>query len=108
SSNHIDFGFTVTELDDAPLDLPTFATLVHGQLGELANIQSTANEGDAIEVVPGVYGPACSQHETLRSDEHTYDVTVTVQSQAITFPMVMAAWRNGMSPNVVGGPNAPS
>lgn len=98
SSNHIDAGFTVPSFGGVALDLTIFAQLVSSQLQALPNITSTANEASEITVAPGVFGPPCPKHETLRSGPDTYDVTVG--SPARRFLELFGNWRAGTAPSM--------
>jgi hypothetical protein len=72
SGNYVEAGFS--EIGGGPLDLASFGRLVRADLLALSSLPTTAEEG--VTVVPGVFGPICSQHETLRSDPDTYRVTI--------------------------------
>jgi hypothetical protein len=62
--------------DGGVLDLPTYAQLVRRDLRALDAIQSTAEEGAAIAVVPGAFGPTCPDHETLSDQAQVYGVFI--------------------------------
>jgi hypothetical protein len=96
SGNAIDAGFSVPAQGGAAMTLPIFASMISQQLMDLPNITSTANEASAITKAPGVFGPPCPKHETLRSNADTYDVTVG--SPARKFLELVGNWRAGTSP----------
>lgn len=78
-------------------------------LGSLFTIQDTAVEGDAIEVVPGAYGPNCAQHVALESTN--WWAVGTVQDEAgvdWSFQHAVLAWYGGASVSVVDEPNGGS
>ena len=64
------------------IDLESFARIVRNQLIALAEIQATGHEAGAIAIPVGIFGPSCSKHETLRSDDSTYAVTVQLDGVA--------------------------
>lgn len=89
-------GFRVPELgSDVELTLDIFAQLLGAQLLELTDLSETAAEGADVTVEPGVFGPNCPKHETLRSDGDTYDASVEVSGMAMTFPELLRRWRSG-------------
>lgn len=99
-ANAAERGFTVPERDGAPLTLGLFAELVSEQLLALPDLATTAHERAGVTVAPGVYGPACPQHETLSSGPAYYDVRVVDGEAEIAFVDVLSAWRAGGSPTV--------
>lgn len=74
SSGITSIGFSVP--DGGVLDLLTYAQLVQRDLRALGAIQSTAEEGAAIAVVPGAFGPTCADHETLSDPAQVYGVFI--------------------------------
>ena len=85
---------------------PPFTTLswalkVRADLLALSSIRSTAVEKSAITTVPGVYGPACSDHETLSDNPNTYQVSVRVNNQSWKFFDVWNKWVQGAEPSSI-------
>ncbi len=83
------------------LDVQSFALIVRDQLIALPEAQTTAHEGEAIAVAPGVFGPSCSRHETLRSNEATYEATVELDGVAYHMFDVILNWLAGDGPAAV-------
>ncbi len=103
SSGFVELGFGVGE--PGPSDLLTFATTVRRELLAHETLPLSAEEGAAISVAPGAYGPSCAKHETLRSDPNTYDVTVRSDGEDHAFMDVYQAWRTGGTPTVIATSN---
>ena len=74
-----------------PFTLLTWAQKVRSELLSLASIKTTAYERDAISVVPGVFAPNCSKHDTLESNPSTYQTTVQFSSRNWA---LFDAWNN--------------
>jgi hypothetical protein len=83
-----------------PMDLRAFGGLVRDHLRTFPTLAETALEGTALTKAPGAFGPACSKHETLRSNGDTFAVTITVGEPLAMFD-VWQRWRLGQSPSVV-------
>jgi hypothetical protein len=60
----------------ADADMQVFADLVRDQILALPNLLTTAEEAGTMSSRAGGYGPRCEKHETLRSTEDTFDVTI--------------------------------
>jgi len=95
SGNHIDAGYLY---EGSPLDLAGFASITRDQLQAIADARTTAEEGEEIATPPGVYGPSCDKHETLRSNPDTFNVTVEVDGVALTMFDVLQNWVAGAQP----------
>jgi hypothetical protein len=84
------------------MDLRAFGGLVREHMRTFPNLAQTAREGAAITLAPGAFGPACSKHETLRSNDDTYAVTVAPAGEGpLTMFDVWQRWRAGQGPTVV-------
>ena len=81
--------------------LETWAQKVRADLLALADLRNTAADGQSIAVAPGVYGPVCSKHETLRSNEDTYGVNVRVGTATWSMFEVWGKWLAGQSPSSI-------
>lgn len=81
--------------------LETWAQKVGADLLALANVPSTALEHQGIVKAPGVYGPVCSKHETLRSNEDTFGVKVRVSGTDWSMFQVWGKWLEGLAPSSV-------
>jgi hypothetical protein len=77
----------------------SFATLTRTQLLALADVATLAEEGAAVPV-PGVFGPLCSKHETLRCDDSTFHTTVTSADTPLAMLDVWTNWTAGTGPTV--------
>ena len=100
SSGYIDLGFS-TQSDGLPLTLVSFAGLVREQLQNLSLAVAAGHEGEAIAVPPGVFVPACSDHETLSSNVQVYGVLIESGGTLYAMSDVLLNWRNGTSPSTV-------
>lgn len=90
------------------MDADLFAELIRLDLAAMADIQTSAHEGALIQTAPGVFGPTCPRHETLSSNEATYDVTIEVDSVPRTMFDIFEAWRAGGSPSAaIATPETP-
>lgn len=90
------------------LTLPLFADLVRTQLGELALLPGSAEEGAAMLRAPGVYAPACPKHDTLRSHLDTYDVRVLGGGVEHAMFDVFELWKQGgAATTVIAQPGDP-
>jgi hypothetical protein len=88
--------------EGVPIDLRAFGGLVREHLREFATLPETALEGDSMTVAPGGFGPACSKHETLRSNPDTFEVTISpAAGEALTMFEVWQRWRDGGEPSIV-------
>jgi hypothetical protein len=97
SGNLVESMFTVPE---GGLITPmSFATLTRTQLLALADVATLAEEGAAVPV-PGVFGPLCSKHETLRCDDSTFHTTVTSADTPLAMLDVWNNWTAGTGPTV--------
>ncbi len=88
------------------LDLAGFAELVRSEVADLSNIQTTADEGAAITVLPGAFSPSCSEHETLRNNPQTFSAMIEVAGVSKLFFDTMGGWLSGSSPSVAITPLA--
>jgi hypothetical protein len=97
SSNLVETMFTVP---GGGLITPMlFAMLTRTQLLALADVRTLAEEGAAVPV-PGVFGPLCSKHETLRCDDTTFRTTVRSGGEALGVLDVWRNWTSGSGPTV--------
>lgn len=79
----------------------TFARVLARELNGLATLPADAEE-DAVTVVPGVFAPACPDHDTIYVDAEVYTASVDPTG---TMPLelfdVWTAWRGGSTTPVV-------
>jgi hypothetical protein len=84
------------------MDLRAFGGLVREHMRTFPTLGQTALEGASIAMAPGAFGPACSKHETLRSNDDTFNVRITPSGGS---PLgvfdVWQRWRSGQAPTVV-------
>jgi len=92
SGNMIEAMFTVP--GEGPITLQSFARLTRNQLLALADLPTTAEEGALISA-PGVFGPKCSKHETLRCDASSFDTSIQVADAEVTMLDVWSRWVAG-------------
>lgn len=86
------------------VQLGDFARLVRNAVTDLADIQTLAEEGAAIATIPGTYAPTCEKHETLRSNDDIFGVTIEHGGVDLTMFEVMANWLSGAQPSNVVTP----
>lgn len=80
---------------------------VVSMLEALADLPTTAVEGDAIEVVPGAYGPNCAQHVALESTSWWAVSTLQDDGGAEwSFQQAVLAWKDGQSIALIDAPNS--
>ena len=95
-SSQIDAGFGLP--GQPPFTTLSWALKVRADLLALASIRSTAVEKAAITTVPGVFGPSCSDHETLSDNPNTYQASVRVNNVSWKMFDVWDDWVKGTSP----------
>lgn len=83
------------------IDAGGFAELVRQEASALANIQTHAEEASEITTVPGVFAPTCEKHETLRSDDDIFDVTIEHGGVDLAMFDVIGNWLSGTQPSNV-------
>jgi hypothetical protein len=94
---------------DAALSLPgqppftqlTWALKVRADLLALSSLRSTAVEKDFIATAPGVFGPSCSDHETLSDNVSTYQASVRVNNLNWKVFDVWNNWVQGAAPSSI-------
>ncbi|MEW5740050.1 MAG: pectin acetylesterase-family hydrolase [Myxococcota bacterium] len=88
--------------DGGVLDLVTYAQLVQQSLRALDTISATAEEGSAITVTPGAFGPTCSEHETLSDATQVYGVYIDGGAAGpLALFDVMQNWVTGVNPYIL-------
>ncbi len=90
----------------ATYDLALFAEMVAAGLRALPAIGGPGGTAEeTIAEPPGAFGPWCPKHETLRSDEDVYEVTIEDPASASGAPTTMfealARWTSGEATAVV-------
>ena len=79
-----------------------FATVLARELNAFPNLRSTAEEGNAITVAPGVFAPSCSKHDTIHTNSEVFGVSITPDGGSpLFFFDVFNAWRDGGTPTGV-------
>ncbi|MCE9580119.1 MAG: pectinacetylesterase family protein [Deltaproteobacteria bacterium] len=82
--------------DHTPMTLQSFGLTLHDELTAFANLPGTAEEGAAMTRAPGVFAPACTKHDTIRSTPDTFDTTITPSGGAAqTLLPVFHNWQTG-------------
>ena len=103
SGNFLDAGLGVTP-GAPPMTLNDYEALVRADLEALAALQTDAEEGIDIARAPGVFGPTCDKHETLRSTADTFDVSIDVNGQDVFMFDVITNWGLNMQPSIAVTP----
>ena len=89
-------------LDGVPFTMELFVAAVRDDLHALHNIPSTSPEAADMTVAPGVFGPRCPKHETLRSNDDTFRTTITPDSGTPRRMFdIWRAWRTGMGETII-------
>jgi hypothetical protein len=100
SSNYIEAAYSDPEL--GPMTLAKFAVILQRELADFPGLPSTAEEGAAMSVAPGVFAPACTKHDTLHDNGEVYQTAVTPAGGGpLHLFDVFEAWRTGGSPTAV-------
>jgi hypothetical protein len=86
-----------------PLDRPlTFGRVLQREFAAFPTMPARAEEGSLMTKAPGVFGPACTKHDTIHNDVETYETSVTADTGVThTFFSVFNEWNTGGSPTVV-------
>ena len=90
--------------DGVPLNRALYGELEEIQLLEVANIAETSEEPREPSPLepPGVFGPQCGDHETLRSDRPTYgSAVITEDGRRYTTLRVLWNWLHGTGRSIV-------
>lgn len=66
--------------DGNPLTINSFALRLHDELTAFAHLSQTAEEGASFTKEPGVFGPACTKHDTIHDNSDTFQTTITPPS----------------------------
>ncbi len=109
SSGYEDLGLADPELgpfvseEVAPgVRLPiVFGRVLQRELTELPNLLSTAEERDEMTRAPGVFAPACSDHDTIHQDDEVYGVTVEHEGVPMHLLEVLGNWQLGGDPSAL-------
>jgi hypothetical protein len=96
--NAVEAGFLAK--DGSPLSDKAFAAMVRARLAALGNAKSSAAEGSLMSKNPAVFGPSCKKHETLRNNEHTFDVRVRTGAKDVSMFDVFTNFGSGQTPTV--------
>lgn len=103
STTFIDAGFSIPGY--GPADVDGYAMLIRDQLAAMADLPTSAEEGDAIAVAPGGFAPSCPRHETLRSTPDVFDATIDDGGPDLTMFDVIANWTLGDLPSMLITPD---
>ena len=100
SGNYIDNGYSDPEL--GLMTLQNFAVILQRELAAFPQLKSSAEEGAAMTVAPGVFAPACTHHDTIHSDAEVYGTTLTPAGDTPKALFdVFENWRSGTTPSAV-------
>jgi hypothetical protein len=93
--------------DGADVDMRVFAELVRDQIEALPDLLETAEEASTMTTRAGGYGPRCEKHETLRSTEDTFDVTIQpAPGDHRRMFDLWTAWRDGSAESALASRTA--
>lgn len=97
-NNTIDAGFGY---QGVPLDRELYGRLQELQLRALPAQLAVATKIHPTLEKPGVFGPQCGDHETLRSNDASFNRAVELEGRSWTMLQVLANWLAGREPAVV-------
>jgi hypothetical protein len=102
SSTYADAGLADPDLGPfttTPAGVPlVFARVLQRELDAFDQLPSTAEEGASITVAPGVFAPACSNHDTIHEDSEVWGVTIDPGTGPLHLFEVLEPWRRGGTP----------
>ena len=88
-----ELGPFTTNQNGVPL---VFAVVLQRELAAFPDLKSTAEEGADMPVAPGVFAPACSNHDTIHENAEVYGVTVAPPGEGpLALFDVFQRWRTG-------------
>lgn len=92
--NTVEAGY---RYEGVPLDRHLYGRLEEIQLLELASLAARSEEPRAAGPLepPGVFGPQCGDHETLRTNDATFGRAIVANGVRHTLPQVLARWLAG-------------
>ncbi|MCC7541842.1 MAG: hypothetical protein IT379_36825 [Deltaproteobacteria bacterium] len=95
--------FVLTELPSGARLPLTFARVLQRELAAFSMLPMTAEEGAAMTRAPGVFGPACTKHDTIHDDSEVYGVTITPPGTTTPLALfdVLGNWTRELEPSVV-------
>jgi hypothetical protein len=98
--NYLEAGYSNPDLGE--LTLAKFAVILQRELSEFPNLPTAAEEGAAMIVAPGVFAPACTQHDTIHDNGEVHQTAITpAGGTPLHLFDVFEAWRVGGSPSAV-------
>lgn len=100
ASNYAASGLADPELGPFVFDdqgVPrVYATVTQRELAAFGALPTDAEEGEDMTTAPGVFGPACSNHDTIHEDSEVFGVTIDPSgTDPLLFFDVFGAWRSG-------------
>lgn len=102
SDAYADAGLADPELgafEDTAMGVPlVFARVLQRELVTFSMLPSTAEEGASMTAAPGVFAPACSNHDTIHEDSEVWGVTIDPGSGPLHLFDVLEPWRRGRTP----------
>lgn len=102
SDAYADAGLADPELgpfEDTAMGVPlVFARVLQRELAAFPMLPSTAEEGASMTVAPGVFAPACSNHDTIHEETEVWGVTIDPGSGPLHLFDVLEPWRRGGTP----------
>lgn len=96
AGNYIEIGATIPGV--GAMTPARFGQLVHDQLVEMNQLRTLAEEAPAILREPATFGPPCTDHETLSTNQSVFDVSVVAGGAPRTMLEVLGNWRLGNTP----------
>jgi hypothetical protein len=95
--NYVESGATIPGV--GPITAQRFAQLVHDQLVDLRQLRTNAEEAASMAREPATFGPPCTDHETLSTNQSVFDVSVIAAGGAPrTMLEIFGNWRLGNNP----------
>lgn len=79
-----------------------FAEVLQEELTDFPGLPTAAEEGEEMSVPPGVFAPACANHDTIHDDNEVFGVTIDpTGSDPTRFFDVYSQWRAGVTPSAL-------
>lgn len=104
SRNYFEAGLVDPDLGAFEADARVFALVTQRELSDFPMLPDSAltEEADEMTVAPGVFAPACVDHDTIHTDAQVFDVTIDpTGTTPYRFFDVYDAWRGGGEPSAV-------
>jgi hypothetical protein len=86
-----------------PVTSEVFGSILASELHALGRLDVTAEEQARISQTPGVFAPACTDHDGLHDDAQIYGVGIGPRQNPSTFFQIFENWRRRSGPAILTG-----